>query len=281
MIRKVGIFVGIIILFGIIIYKTITIQFYDKEFERAVRECIGRNDISMRNDREVAYTGVILRGDLNRIEEIYIDINKYKIKDLRDLKYFENLSELHLSYIPEKDKENTIDIPAHIDAVLELPHLERLTFFRLNIDEGFSQIHKGVKTLIIDECRIVDFDFMKNFSNVELLILREINIGSLEFIEDMQFLSTLQLSYNKYSCSLDPLALAGNLTELNIFSDIPEIFEQLPLIPSLKKLYLGGETIPTHEDAKSYVGWDNLTELCLNGDKYDVMTGTWSTKEDK
>lgn len=84
-----------------------------------------------------------------------------------------------------------------------------------------------------------------------------------------------------YGCSLEPLALAENLTDLSVFSDSPWVLGQLPIIPSVKELYLAGEAIPSREQAERYFKWDNLEVLWLEGDKYDVATGIWITQKDE
>lgn len=136
-------------------------------------------------------------------------------------------------------------------------------------------------------------NFLKSLPNLERLVLSNVkiedisaletlgNINSFDFIKEMNHLEWLQLSYNEYNCSLMSLMLATNLTKLDMFGNTSDDFKQLPLIPSVRELYFGGNIIPTREDAERYFKWDNLEELWLGGDKYDVATGTWITPKNE
>ena len=92
---------GLILLCGIIFARSQIVSFHDKELERVVRDYMMSSRISMLTKREKPIRGPILRKDINAVEVIFIDLNEYKINDMRDTKKFKNLQELMLGYIPE------------------------------------------------------------------------------------------------------------------------------------------------------------------------------------
>ncbi len=280
--RKRAVSLLIIIVSIVMIFLRITVvQIHDTEFERFVREHSGGNSISMTNERETIRDGFLKKKDLIKVKDIYVDLNEYQIKDLRDLKNFVNLKSLLLAYKLKVGEAAYSVTFTNIGTLNSLKNLETLELFGIVIDDKFNQISIDISKLILWKCRIDNSDFIRNFTEVKHLTIRDCRINSLEFIESLNKLSVLQLDDCDYECSLEPLALAENLTDLSVFSDNPWVFEQLPIIPSVKELYLAGEAIPSREQAERYFKWDNLEALWLGGDKYDVATGIWITQKDE
>ena len=270
---------GLILLCGIIFARSQIVSFHDKELERVVRDYMMSSRISMLTKREKPIRGPILRKDINAVEVIFIDLNEYKINDMRDTKKFKNLQELMLGYIPEDFQAEVIpngDMPKNLDSLYELEKLERINLFRMNIDNSFKTMQTSAKELFIDHCIVVHDNFMENFPEINLLVVRNSDISSFEFLETTQSLDSLCLYNNTYGCSLDQLKIARNIEELRLTSNETDVFEQLPYIPTIKKLYLQGDGAPKRTEAEKYLSWENLEGLYLEDEKYDVATNTWS-----
>ena len=270
---------GLILLCGIIFARSQIVSFHDKELERVVRDYMMSSRISMLTKREKPIRGPILRKDINAVEVIFIDLNEYKINDMRDTKKFKNLQELMLGYIPEDFQAEVIpngDMPKNLDSLYELEKLERINLFRMNIDNSFKTMQTSATELFIDHCIVVHDNFMENFPEINLLVVRNSDISSFEFLETTQSLDSLCLYNNTYGCSLDQLKIARNIEELRLTSNETDVFEQLPYIPTIKKLYLQGDGAPKRTEAEKYLSWENLEGLYLEDEKYDVATNTWS-----
>ena len=270
---------GLILLCGIIFARSQIVSFHDKELERVVRDYMMSSRISMLTKREKPIRGPILRKDINAVEVIFIDLNEYKINDMRDTKKFKNLQELMLGYIPEDFQAEVIpngDMPKNLDSLYELEKLERINLFRMNIDNSFKTMQTSATELFIDHCIVVHDNFMENFPEINLLVVRNSDISSFEFLETTQSLDSLCLYNNTYGCSLDQLKIARNIEELRLISNETDVFEQLPYIPTIKKLYLQGDGAPKRTEAEKYLSWENLEGLYLEDEKYDVATNTWS-----
>ena len=114
--------------------------------------------ISMLTKREKPIRGPILRKDINAVEVVFIDLNEYKINDMRETKKFKNLQELMLRYIPEDLQAEVIpngDMPKNLDSLYELEKLERINLFRMNIDSSFKTMQTSATELFIDHCIVV------------------------------------------------------------------------------------------------------------------------------
>jgi len=277
--KKIYSALGLIMLCGIIFARSQIVSFHDKEFERAVRDYMMSSRVSMTAKRQKPIRGPVFRKDINAVTVIFIDLNEYKINDVRDTKKFKNLQELMLGYIPEDFQAEVIpngDMPKNLDSIYKLNKIERINLFRMNIDNSFKTVQKSAKELFIDDCIVIDDNFIRNFPEVNLLVVRDSDISSFEFLETTQRLSSLCLYDNTYSCSLDQLKIAHNIEELRLMSDETDVFDQLPHIPTMKKLYLQGEGAPKRSEAERYLDWENLEGLYLEDEKYDVATNTWS-----
>jgi len=277
--RIKNITIGLILTCAIVLCKTQVVSFYDKEFEYVVRDYLLPGCVSMFAKREAPIKGPILRKKINNVEDIYIDLNKYKIKSMRDLKHFKNVEELYLSYVPEDFKGDIIpngDMPQNLDAVCKLNHLESINLSGMNIVNSFKIAQTSVKKLSIYDCVVADDNFIGNFPAVNILVICDSTISSFEFLEETQSLSSLYLYDNTYGCSLDQLKTARNIEELRLISNETEVFEQLPYIPTIKKLYLQGDGAPKRTEAEKYLSWENLEGLYLEDEKYDVAANTWS-----
>jgi len=270
---------GLILLCGIIFARSQIVSFHDKELERVVRDYMMSSRISMLTKREKPIRGPILRKDINAVEVIFIDLNEYKINNMRDTKKFKSLQELMLGYIPEDFQAEVIpngDMPKNLDSLYELEKLERINLFRMNIDNSFKTMQTSATELFIDHCIVVHDNFMENFPEINLLVVRNSNISSFEFLKTTQSLDSLCLYNNTYGCSLDQLKIARNIEELRLTSNETDVFEQLPYIPTIKKLYLQGDGAPKRTEAEKYLSWENLEGLYLEDEKYDVAANTWS-----
>ena len=132
-------------------YKSQVVSFYDKEFERAVRELMLSDCVNILFRREKPIGGLILRNDVKDVEDIFIDLNEYRITDMRDIKKFTGLETLDLCYLPEDNQTEVIqngDMPKDMDSICSLRKLERIWFTRINIDSSFKREQVTVKDLL-------------------------------------------------------------------------------------------------------------------------------------
>ena len=260
-------------------YKSQVVSFYDKEFERAVRELMLSDCVNILFRREKPIGGLILRNDVKDVEDIFIDLNEYRITDMRDIKKFTGLETLDLCYLPEDNQTEVIqngDMPKDMDSICSLRKLERIWFTRINIDSSFKREQVTVKDLFICNCVVEDDDFIKKFPEISLLVIDRTNISSFEFLKEVPKLRSLCLYNNTYNCSLEQLNLATNLEELQLKSDETAPFEQVPLLITVKELRLRGKGAPQKAEAEKYIEWDGLEKLYLEDEQYDVKTDTWS-----
>ena len=263
----------------ILFYKSQVVSFYDKEFERAVRELMTLNRVSILKEREQPIKGPILRRNVKDVDGIFIDLNEYKITDMRDIKTFTHLEKLDLCYLPEDNQTEVIqngDMPKNMDSICSLRKLERIWFTRINIDSSFKREQATVKDLFISKCIVNDDDFIKKFPPISLLVIDRTNIASFEFLKEVPKLRSLCLYNNIYGCSLEQLNLATGLEELQLTSDETAPFEQIPLLITVKELHFHGEGSPRKAEAKKYLEWDGLEKLYLEEEQYDVKTDIWS-----
>ena len=260
-------------------YKSQVVSFYDKEFERAVRELMLLNRVSILKEREQPIKGPILRRNVKDVDGIFIDLNEYRITDMRDIKKFTRLEKLDLCYLPEDDQTEVIqngDMPKNMDSICSLRKLKRIWFVRINIDSSFKREQVTVKDLFIRNCVVEDDDFIKKFPEISLLVIDRTNISSFEFLKEVSKLRSLCLYNNTYNCSLEQLNLATDLEELQLKSDETAPFEQVPLLITVKELRFRGKGAPRKAEAEKYLEWDGLEKLYLEEEQYDVKTDTWS-----
>ena len=92
----------------VLCYKSQVVSFYDKEFERAVRELMLSDCVNILIRREKPIRGPILRSNVKDVEDIFIDLNEYGITDMRDIKKFIGLETLDLCYLPEDNQTEFI-----------------------------------------------------------------------------------------------------------------------------------------------------------------------------
>ena len=277
--KKKWFVLGLAFLCIVLCYKSQVVSFYDKEFERAVRELMLSDCVSILIRREEPIRGPILRNNVKDVEDIFIDLNEYRITDMRDMKKFVGLKELDIGYIPadiETENPPNSDMPKNIDSICRLKSLERIVFFRINIDSGFNREQLATKELFIRNCVVNDNNFIKKFPEISLLVIDETEISSLEFLGEIPELHTLSLYNNIYTCSLEQLKLAHKLEILRLTSNKKEPFEKIPVLTTVKELYFRGEGSPRKAGAKKYLEWDSLEKLYLEGEQYDVATNTWS-----
>ena len=267
-------------LIGIILcYKSQVVSFYDKEFERAVRELMTLNRVSILKEREQPIKGPILRRNVKDVDGIFIDLNEYRITDMRDIKKFTHLEKLDLCYLPEDDQTEVIqngDMPKNMDSICSLRKLKRIWFVRINIDSSFKREQVTVKDLFIRNCVVEDDDFIKKFPEISLLVIDRTKISSFEFLKEVSKLRSLCLYNNTYNCSLEQLNLATDLEELQLKSDETAPFEQVPLLITVKELRFRGKGTPRKAEAGKYIEWGGLEKLYLENEQYDVKTDTWS-----
>jgi len=260
-------------------YKSQVVSFYDKEFERAVRELMTLNRVSILKEREQPIKGPILRRNVKDVDGIFIDLNEYKITDMRDIKKFTHLEKLDLCYLPEDDQTEVIqngDMPKNMDSICSLRKLKRIWFVRINIDSSFKREQVTVKDLFIRNCVVEDDDFIKKFPEISLLVIDRTKISSFEFLKEVSKLRSLCLYNNTYNCSLEQLNLATDLEELQLKSDETAPFEQVPLLITVKELRFRGKGTPRKAEAGKYIEWGGLEKLYLENEQYDVKTDTWS-----
>ena len=278
--KKKWFILGFAFLCIVLCYKSQVVSFYDKEFERAVRELMLSDCVNILIRREKPIRGPILRNNVKDVEDIFIDLNEYRITDMRDIKKFAGLETLDLCYLPEDNQTEVIqngDMPKNMDFICSLRKLERVLLSRINIDSSFKRDQLATKKLFISNCVVKDDEFIKKFPEISLLVIDETDISSFEFLGEIPELHTLSLYNNIYTCSLEQLKLAHKLEILRLTSNKKEPFEQIPVLTTVKELYFRGEGSPRKAEAKKYLEWDSLEKLYLEGEQYDVATNIWSS----
>ena len=99
MIEKRRIQIATVVFLIICIYIMNHIAFFkDREFERAVRESLNSTDFITLSKRDKVLNGIIWKKDLKRVEYVSINFREYRVKNIEDIKYFENAKTVWFSY---------------------------------------------------------------------------------------------------------------------------------------------------------------------------------------
>lgn len=264
--------------------------FYDKGLEQAVREhAVGsRIFVGIEEEpykqfykREKPIRGYVPKKIINSINDIYLPMNVYKIKDIQDIKKFKNLEDFTLGSggVGKKTGEK-FALPQNINSLSTLERLEKVFFSDMNImAEEFKDECKPVNQLILTRCFVDDYTFIEKFPNLKKLSIDGMEILSLEFGKRLNNLENLQLLDNQYQCSLESLAFFQNLKTLSVKSDDPAVFVEIPFLNTVRELTLNGAGAPDKDHVTQYLEWGNLERLDLNGGYYDVATKEWHEYE--
>lgn len=153
MIKKRRIQIIIVIFLVIFVYVMNHIAlFKDKEFERAVRETLISSRVSMVDRREKALGGIIWKRDLERVQSVSINFREYKVKNIEDIKYFNNAKTVWFSYASAYkgdksiyDEEHVLD---NIYLIKKFKYLEDLHLYHLKINEDIEAMFPNVDVFI-------------------------------------------------------------------------------------------------------------------------------------
>ena len=91
--------------------------------------------------------GIIWKDNLKDVENIYINLRKYKIRDIRDLVYFKNAKLIWLVYSSAYDGDKSIYDDEHVldnlYKIKDLKYLDDLQLYHLKLeDEAIENIKK-------------------------------------------------------------------------------------------------------------------------------------------
>ena len=138
----------IIIVFALYTVNKIAF-FHDPEFERLVRENKANYEVVSIDEykRINPIEGIIWKDNLKDVENIYINLRKYKIRDIRDLVYFKNAKLIWLVYSSAYDGDKSIyedeNVLDNLYKIKDLKYLDNLQVYHLKVgDEDIENIKK-------------------------------------------------------------------------------------------------------------------------------------------
>lgn len=276
--------IGILLLF--ICNHYFIFYFHDKGLELAVREyAVGSSlFVGMKDEpykqfykRNKPLKGFIPRKIVNQIDNVYLDLTVYGIKDIQDIKKFKNIERFTMGIGGEGvGTGKKIDMPKNIASLSVLKRLEKVSFSDMNIKASeFIDEYKTVARMILLRCAVDNYTFIEKFPNLKFLSIEDMEVSSMEFCKQLNSLESLQLISNQYYCSMEPLSSFQNLETLFIRSDTPEPFANIPSLNTVKELTLDGAGAPDKDNVEQYLQWSNLERLDLNDGYYEVKKKEW------
>ena len=186
------------------------ILFSDYYFEDAVRTCLNLPG----GDITAAQTEVITTLDLRNADFAAMDAENGGIKDLSDLKYFPNLTELHLDFNEIRD----------FSPLAALTNLNMLSFNGVHADDlsPLSSLTNMVN-ICFDWCYASDkgfigypsIDFVKNMQNLEIFEAKGAGITDITPLVGLPKLWSVFLDTNLIT-DISPLAKIKTLQEFSI-----------------------------------------------------------------
>ena len=151
--KKILICIPIITVVLFVLYTVNKIAFFhDPEFERAVRDTLISSRVSMVDRREKALGGIMWKRDLERVQSVSINFREYKVKNIEDIKYFENAKTVWFSYASAYKGDKSIYEEEHvldnIYLIKKFKYLEDLHLYHLKINEDIEAMFPNTKVFI-------------------------------------------------------------------------------------------------------------------------------------
>ena len=153
MIEKRRIQIATVVFLIICIYIMNHIAFFkDREFERAVRESLNSTDFITLSKRDKVLNGIIWKKDLKRVEYVSINFREYRVKNIEDIKYFENAKTVWFSYASAYKGDKSIYKEEHvldnIYLIKKFKYLEDLHLYHLKINKDIEAMFPDVEVFI-------------------------------------------------------------------------------------------------------------------------------------
>lgn len=153
MIEKRRIQIATVVFLIICIYIMNHIAFFkDREFERAVRESLNSTDFITLSKRDKVLNGIIWKKDLKRVEYVSINFREYRVKNIEDIKYFENAKTVWFSYASAYKGDKSIYEEEHvldnIYLIKKFKYLEDLHLYHLKINEDIEAMFPNAEVFI-------------------------------------------------------------------------------------------------------------------------------------
>ena len=153
MIEKRRIQIATVVFLIICIYIMNHIAFFkDREFERAVRESLNSTDFITLSKRDKVLNGIIWKKDLKRVEYVSINFREYRVKNIEDIKYFENAKTVWFSYASAYKGDKSIYEEEHvldnIYLIKKFKYLEDLHLYHLKINKDIEAMFPNAEVFI-------------------------------------------------------------------------------------------------------------------------------------
>ncbi len=165
-----------------------------------------------------------------------------QIKSLADLRYFEGLQSLHISFTGWQE-------PVELDysGLSECANLKAVTIENVCLDDltTFTQVTE-LEYLNLSECTLPELSPLAQCTKVKTLNLTKCAVASFEAIADMPQLRNLMLFYSTYS-DLEPLSKTNiEYLELGTAEDGRNDFDELNYEPLTRMEHLRNLDISNH-----------------------------------
>lgn len=153
MLKKRRIQIAAIVFAVICIYILNQIAFfYDKEFERAVRDTLESPYISFTSKRNKPILGIIWKKDLENIIMVSLDLREYYVKNISDIRYFKDVDSIWLIYRSAYEGDKSIyeeeNLLNNIYVAKNLKNLEMISLYHIKVNKDIKAMFPNVDVSI-------------------------------------------------------------------------------------------------------------------------------------
>ena len=153
MLKKRRIQIAAIVFAVICIYILNQIAFfYDKEFERAVRDTLESPYISFTSKRNKPILGIIWKKDLENIIMVSLDLREYHVKNISDIRYFKDVDSILLIYRSAYEGDKSIyeedNLLNNIYIAKNFKNLKMILLYHVKVNKDVEAMFPNVDVFI-------------------------------------------------------------------------------------------------------------------------------------
>lgn len=153
MLKKRRIQIAAIVFAVICIYILNQIAFfYDKEFERAVRDTLESPYISFTSKRNKPILGIIWKKDLENIIMVSLDLREYHVKNISDIRYFKDVDSIWLIYRSAYEGDKSIyeedNLLNNIYIAKNFKNLKMILLYHVKVNKDVEAMFPNVDVFI-------------------------------------------------------------------------------------------------------------------------------------
>ena len=146
---------GILLLIFVIVVVYIINQiafFHDKEFERAVRDTLSSQYMDYTTKRDKPIFGIIWKKDLEKIVILSLNVRKYHVKNISDIRYFKNTKAIWIIYRGAYEGDTSIyeeeNLLNNIYVAKNFKNLNMISLYHVKVNKDIKAMFPNVKVSI-------------------------------------------------------------------------------------------------------------------------------------